>query len=558
MRILSGSAVERDNMSPGRQPMENWVMRIERWLPAAALLAALTPATAFADFNLRILHTNDVHARYDQVQEDGSTCARKALDAGKCVGGAARLASKLKELRAGANAIYLDAGDQFQGTLLYNQFKEKAPLDILRLLKPDVQTLGNHEFDDGPAVTARYLAAAGRPIVSANIDVSGEPAFKSPIPASTVVEVGGAKIGVVGLTTIETPISSSPGKTVAFKSELESLRAAVDGLRAAGVDKIVALTHVGYSVDVELAAAIDGVDVFVGGHSHTLLSNTDKKAFGPYPTVAKSKSGEPVLIVQAGFAGVHLGQLDATFDDKGVLKSWSGDAPILVASIPEDAEVKATVDEMSKPLAELRAKKVGETAVDLSNAECRAKECAIGDLIADAALDAAREAGAVIAVTNGGGIRTGLPVGSITMGQVLEVLPFSNMVAWVDVTGAALTADLENGVSRAHDMNLPGTGRFPQVSGLRFTFDVKKPAGQRIEKIETKGEGEGWVPLDPAKTYRVATNNFTRSGGDDYKGFAAAKTFYDFGPNLEIALADRLAKIGAVRSGVDGRITRVD
>lgn len=533
-------------------------MRIERWLPAVALLAALTPATAFADFNLRILHTNDVHARYDQTLEDGSTCAPKAAADGKCVGGAARLATKLKDLRAGANAIYLDAGDQFQGTLFYNMYKEKAPLRILGLLKPDARTLGNHEFDDGPTVTARYLAAAGSPVVSANIDVSGEPAFAAPIPPSTVLEVGGQKIGVVGLTTVETPISSSPGKTVTFKPEAESLAAAVADLRAAGVDKIIALTHVGYANDTALAQAIDGVDVIVGGHSHTLLSNTDKKAFGPYPTVTKSKSGEPVLIVQTGFAGVHLGQLDVVFDDKGVLKSWSGDAPILAAAVPQDPEVKAAVDEMAGPLAELRAKKVGETAIDLPNTECRYKECAIGDQIADAILDAVREAGATMAVTNGGGVRSGFKTGPITMGQVLEVLPFSNTAAWADVTGAALLADLENGVSRAHDMTLSGTGRFPQVAGLRFSFDVRQPAGSRIVKVEVRSEGDAWAPLDPAKTYRVGTNNFTRSGGDDYKGFAAAKTFYDFGPNLENALADRLAREGAIKTGTDGRITRIE
>jgi len=533
-------------------------MRIERWLPATALLAALLPATAFADFNLRILHTNDVHARYEQTLEDGSTCVSKAATDGKCVGGAARLATKLKELRANANAIYLDAGDQFQGTLFYNMYKEKAPLRILGLLRPEAQTLGNHEFDDGPVVTARYLAAVGRPVVSANIDVSGEPAFAAPIPASTVLEVGGHKVGLVGLTTVETPISSSPGKTIVFKPELDSLRLAVDDLKAKGVDKIIALTHIGYADDVELASVIDGVDVFVGGHSHTLLSNTDKKAYGPYPTVTKSKSGEPVLIVQTGFAGVHLGQLDIVFDDKGVLKSWSGDAAILAASVPQDPEVKAAVDEMAGPLAELRAKTVGETAIDLPNTECRYKECAIGDQIADAILDAAREAGATMVVTNGGGVRSGFQTGPITMGQAMEVLPFSNTVAWADVTGAALLADLENGVSRAHDMTLSGTGRFPQVAGLRFVFDVRLPVGSRVTKVEVKGDGDAWAPLDPAKTYRVGTNNFTRSGGDDYKGFAAAKTFYDFGPNLENALADRLAREGAIKTGVDGRITRVE
>lgn len=533
-------------------------MRLERWLPVAGILAALAPVPASADFSLRILHTNDVHARYDQTLDDGSTCTPKALGAGKCLAGAARLATRLKELRTGVSALYLDAGDQFQGTLFYNKYKEQAPLRILGLLKPDAQTLGNHEFDDGPTVTARYLEAVGRPVVSANIDVSGEPLFKKPIPPSTVIEVGGQPVGIVGLTTVETPVSSSPGKTVSFKPEADALRAAVDDLRKRGINKIIALTHVGYADDVALAAAVDGVDVFVGGHSHTLLSNSDKKAFGPYPTVTKSPSGEPVLIVQSGFAGLHLGQLDVVFDDAGLLKSWSGDAPVLTADVAQDPEVKAAVDEMAKPLDELRSQKVGELAAALPNTECRFKECALGDLVADAILAATKDAGATIAVTNGGGLRSGLPAGPVTMGQVLEVLPFSNTVAWADLTGATLAADLESGVSRAHDMTLPGTGRFPQVAGLRFAFDPKKPEGGRIARIEVKAADGTWAPLDPAKTYRVATNNFTRSGGDDYKGFAAAKTVYDFGPNLENAVIDRLTALGVASVAVDGRIDRAE
>lgn len=532
-------------------------MRIERWISLAAILVAAAPVSALADFPLRILHTNDVHARYEPVTTGGSTCDAKADLAGKCVGGAARLATALAAARAGVNALYLDAGDQFQGSLLYTLHKGEATRAILDLLKPDVRTLGNHEFDDGPAPLAAHIAKSGGAVVSANIDVSREPAFAQPIPPSVVVEVGGQKIGVVGLTTVETPISSSPGPTVAFKPEAESLRAAVDALRSRGVDKIIALTHVGYADDLELARSVDGVDVLVGGHSHTLLSNSDRAAVGAYPTATRSPSGEPVLVVQAGWGGIHLGRLDVVFDDKGVLRSWSGDAPILTADIAPDPTVAATVAALAKPLDELRARVVGSSSVDLSNVECRFKECAIGDLIADAVLDAARGAGAVAAVTNGGGIRSGIPQGPITMGRVLEAFPFSNTVAWADVTGAALRADLENGVSRAHDPGLPGTGRFPQVSGLRFAFDIKKPVGSRIDRIEIR-QGNDWTPLDPKATYRVATNNFTRSGGDDYKGFAASENHYDFGPNLEDALSDRLTKLGDLKAEVDGRITRAE
>jgi 5'-nucleotidase / UDP-sugar diphosphatase len=521
---------------PARTPKGTRIPRLELWLGTAAFLM-MSPTAAFADFNLRILHTNDVHAHYEQTMEDGSTCTSTALEAGSWVGGAARLATRLKELRKGVNALYLDAGDQFQGTLFYYRYKEQAPLDILNLLKPDAQTLGNHEFDGGPAVTAKYLAAiTSRPVISANIVDSGEPAsFQAPIPASAVIEVGGQKIGVVGLTTVDTPRTSRPGDTVTFKPELEALRAAVNELRGRGIDKIIALTHVGYDDDVKLASEVDGVDIFVGGHSHTLLSNSDRKASGAYPTLAKSASGEPVLVVQAGSAGIHLGQLDVVFDDKGVLKSWSGDAPVLTADIAQDPEVKGVVDTTAKPLAELRAQKVGESAGELSNAECRAKECALGDLVADAILAAAngdKAPKADLALITGGSLRSSLHVGAITMGQLLEVLPFFNHISTVEVTGAALAEDLDNGVELACQSNASGNGRFPQVSGLRFAFDASERKGQRITKIEVEMAKDAWAALDPARTYRVATIDFNRQGGDGYNGLKMGINANDEGPDL--------------------------
>ncbi|WP_207461726.1 bifunctional metallophosphatase/5'-nucleotidase [Azospirillum sp. SYSU D00513] len=533
-------------------------MKLARLLVAA--VAALSTGSGIAvaqEFGLRILHVNDVHGRYDQTSASGSYCTPKSLAEGKCVGGAARLATRLAALRTG-NALFLDAGDQFQGTLFYTVHKQAAPLAILSLLKPDAQTLGNHEFDDGPPVLARYLDGVSWPVLGANVGTGGEPLLRGRIPPSAVVTRGGERIGIVGLTTAETPLTSTPGPTLSFAEEAASLQAAVDALRAQGIDKIVALTHVGYSNDRTLAAAVEGVDVFVGGHSHTLLSNSDPKAAGPYPHVARSRTGEPVLVVQAGAYGTHLGRLEVTFDGRGVLTGWSGDTELLANAVPMDPAVQAEVERLGRPLEALRGEPVGESRVELSNAACRREECPLGNLIADAMLWAMREQGGQVAIQNGGGIRSGIPAGTVTLGHVLEVLPFSNTVAWADLTGEDLWQELENGVSRAQDPNDSGSGRFPQVAGMRYAFDPKRPAGERILSVEIHDAAGGYAPLDRAKRYRVVTNNFVRQGGDAYARLAKAETSYDFGPNLEAVTAEHIRRAGPLAPVAEGRVRRVE
>lgn len=144
----------------------------------------------------------------------------------------------------------------------------------------------------------------------------------------------------------------------------------------------------------------------------------------------------------------------------------------------------------------------------------------------------------------------------MTMGQVIEVLPFSNTLATFEIGGADLRASLESGVSKAHDKTMSGTGRFPQVAGLRYSLDPAKPEGARIQSVEVREPDGGFRPLDPAATYKVATNNFVRAGGDGYALFAKAANAYDYGPNLEMVVAEYIKAHGPVTPRVEGRITR--
>jgi 5'-nucleotidase/UDP-sugar diphosphatase len=273
-------------------------------------------------------------------------------------------------------------------------------------------------------------------VLSANIYASGDSDLAGKILPFTVLDVNGEQVGVIGLTTDTTPFSSSPGDTVAFGEYVAALEPVIAELEAQGINKIVLLSHIGYADDQALAAAIDGIDVIVGGHSHTLLSNTVEGASGPYPTVVDSPSGAPVLIVQAEAYGKYLGNLEVAFDADGVAAAWQGEPILLDASVAEDPDMLARVQALAQPLEELRTTVVGQSEDDLDGSarRCRFGECTMGNLIADAMLWATQNDGTQVAIENGGGIRASLPAGDITMGGVLEVLPFGNMAGnvWLE------------------------------------------------------------------------------------------------------------------------------
>ncbi|HAJ37813.1 MAG TPA: multifunctional 2',3'-cyclic-nucleotide 2'-phosphodiesterase/5'-nucleotidase/3'-nucleotidase [Chloroflexi bacterium] len=531
-----------------------------------AIVLAFGAAPAIAQdnggFTLTILHTNDTHARIEQFAGSGSTCSEEQAASGACVGGVARRATKIAELMGTAmNPLLVDAGDQFQGSLYYTQYRGEEAAEFMPMLGYQAMTIGNHEFDDGPANLARFIDSVGLPVLSANIDASADPDLAGKILPYTVLDVNGEQVGVIGLTTDTTPFSSSPGDTVAFGEYVASLEPVIAELEALGVNKIVLLSHIGYADDQMLAAAIDGIDVIVGGHSHTLLANTIEGASGPYPTVVDSPSGAPVLIVQAEAYGKYLGNLEVTFDADGVASAWQGEPILLDASVAEDPDVLARVQALGQPLAELRNTVVGQSAIELdgSRTSCRFGECTMGNLIADAMLWATQNDGAQVAIENGGGIRASLPAGDVTMGGVLEVLPFGNLAATLGLKGSDLLLALENGVSRAENPDNEGTGRFPQVAGIRFSWDGSKPAGERIVSAEVRNADGSYSPIDPDAVYQVVTNDFMRRGGDEYTIFAeAAINPYDFGSPLDQILADYIAAFSPVNPVIEGRITRVD
>lgn len=521
-------------------------------LPILALAGAGFAAPAQAEFSLTILHINDFHSRFESITGSDSTCDAKGEEEGKCFGGIARLKTEIDAKRdeakaAGENVVLVSAGDNFQGSLFYTQYKSKIVADFMNDMGFDVVATGNHEFDDGPAEYARFLDAAKFPIIGGNFDTSKNADLKGRPPGVLVMNIGGEKVAFVGATTEETPEIATVGD-VAFQSVTDYVQGAVTALEDAGINKIVVISHIGYNLDKELAAAVPGIDVIVGGHSHTFLGTGEGEA-GPYPTMVND-----VPVVTAGQYGKVLGDLKVTWDDDGKVVSAEG-APILLdASVTPDQGFIDRVAEAGKPLEELKNKVIG-TATDLIQGDrnvCRVQECAMGNLVADAQLDRVADQGVTISIANSGGLRASIDAGDITMGEVLTVLPFSNTLATFQLKGSDLVASLENGVSQIADV----AGRFPQVAGLKYTFDASKDVGSRISDVMVK-EGDQWVPIDPDKTYSIVTNNYVRGGGDGYALFASnAENAYDFGPPLEQVLADYIAKQGGTYTPyTDGRIT---
>ena len=515
-----------------------------------------------ANFTLTIVHTNDTHSHIEQFDGYSGSCSEEEAAASECFGGIARRATKLAELRSTVtNPILVDAGDQFQGSLYYTQYRGQEAADYMPLLGYQAMAIGNHEFDDSPANLARFIDAVGLPVLSANIDASSDPDLADKIAKSTVLEVDGEPVGIIGLTTDTTPTSSSPGPTVSFGEYISSLEPVIADLEAQGINKIILLSHIGYVDDQELAAGIDGIDIIVGGHSHTLLSNTDEEASGPYPTVVAAPNGNPVLIVQDGAYGKYLGNLEVTFDADGIAASWQGDPILLDASVAEDADILTVVAKMAHPLEELRSTVIGASlsAVDGSRESCRFSECTMGNLVTDAMLWATQNDGTQIAIENGGGLRANIDAGDVTMGHVLEVLPFGNTLATLGLKGSDVLLALENGVSRAENPDNEGTGRFAQVAGLRYSWDGSKPVGERIVDVEVRSADESYHPINPDAIYQVVTNDYHRRGGDHYTICAdAASNPYDFGAPLDQALADYIAAYSPINVQLEGRITRVD
>ncbi len=511
--------------------------------------------------DLVVLHTNDIHARFLEINGRGGRCRPDQAQAGECYGGAARRATAVESERLAASStgqtvLLLDAGDQFQGTLFYGKYRGLAAATVMNTLSYDAMVVGNHEFDDGPQTLGQFAEAIDFPLLGTNVDASNEPALADQLASSTILERDGKRIGVVGFITEETPQLSSPGPTLVFNTIEDALRIAVDALEQDGVDTIIALSHSGYQRDRAVARTVAGIDIIVGGHTNTLLLNDDETAAGPYPTIETGPTGDPVAVVTSYAWGKYLGRLEATLVD-GKLTEWSGEPILLDSSVAESPAMVDLIAPMAAEVEEFSAEVIGESSVDLDGREqtCRFNECNLGTMIANALLEHGRPQGVEIALQNGGGIRSSLSQGTITIGQFLEVMPFGNTASTFKLKGSDLIETLEHGVSRADDPDNDGTGRFLQVAGLRYAYTPNQAPGQRLEEIKLVNADGSEEEIDVDREYSILFNAFNRNGGDGFAILAErAIDAYDQGQVISDVMIDYIKRNSPLAPTVDGRI----
>lgn len=492
----------------------------------AGLLASAS-ACQSPPAKLTILHTNDTRAHLDNIARRATAIYQVHNEVGT------------------DNTLLLDAGDVFGGTPYYSLYKGQADLWFMQQLGYDAMCIGNHEFDDGIKTLSDFISSAKFPVLCANFDFSNESNLVEKPASWTIITKAGQQYGVFGLTAEETDEISSPGKNIVINNHIVTAEKVVADLNKKGINKIIAITHLGWQKDLELARQVEGIDIIVGGHTGTVPDT--------YPTVASTDS-TPTLVVQAGEFGKYLGRLDVIFDKFGIVQSWQGSRLISIDDkIPENTEFAGKLAEYREPIKTLMNTIIGKTLVSLDGERdsVRSQETNLGNLFTDAMLAKASASGATIAVVNSGGIRASIPAGDITLGKVMEVSPFDNYLVVVDVTGEQLIAALENGVSQAEDFK----GRFPQVAGIRFTWDPGKKPGGRIVSTEIKSKS-GYQPIQESATYRVAINNFMYQGGDGYTVFQNGSNFTNISFIDYEVLADYIKANSLVNPQVEGRILR--
>ncbi|WP_419905512.1 bifunctional metallophosphatase/5'-nucleotidase [Kiloniella sp.] len=520
--------------------------------------AIINSTPVWADYSLTVLHINDLHSRILPINKYNNTCNEEDLLLKKCFGGYARLAKEINARREallsqGNESIFLHGGDDFEGSIFYARFQGLASVELLNQMNLDAMALGNHEFDGGPGVLRRFLSKANFPVISANTIFDDSSVLKGQIKTHVILDRGGEEIAVIGAITEDTAELSNAGNKIHFGDATEALRDLVTKLESEGINKIILLSHLGFKTDKVIATKISGIDLIVGAHSKTLLSNNVNKADGPYPVLISSPNKQPTPIVQAYGYGKYYGEITLTFDDNGNVTSSSGDTVLLDQGFDEDPDIKNQVDALNRQLDDIRKTKIGVTTATLNGlrSECRVRECTMGNMVADAMLWRFKKRGVEIVIQNGGGLRASISSGSISWGQILTVLPFRNRITLLKVSGTDIITALENGFSQTEDI----AGRFPQVAGMRVQWDPEASPGHRVLSVEIGNKETGFSPLEFNRMYLLATNDYLAKGGDGYDIFATdAITSRHLGPRLEDAVAEYLAKFSPITVRLEDRI----
>jgi 5'-nucleotidase len=455
-------------------------------------------------------------------------------------GGLARIATlRRKILEESPHTLYLLAGDTLGPSVASNIFKGKQMIAAWNATGLDYAALGNHEFDFGDAILRERMRESKFAWLGSNVFDRKTGKLFGDMPPFVVREFGGVKVGLFGLLTTDTKQSSSPGPDVEFRDPCGTAQEMTKQLHKRGARTIVAITHLTIENDKRLARCAPDIDVIIGGHEHTVL---------------QSLSGR-TPIFKMGSDGRNLGRIDLNISRRdGKLESADWEIIPVTDEVADEPQAAAIVAEYEKKLSAELDLPVGRTTVELDARQQtnRSRETNLGSFIADAYR---KYTGAEVAILNGGSIRSNTTYGpgTLTKRDILSILPFENPIVKIEVTGAILRAALEHGVSRIREEK--EAGLFPQVSGLRFTYDARLAPGSRVTSVTI-----GDAPLDNRKIYTLAVNTYVLGGGDGYTMFKDARELLKAEEaQVEPAmLMNIIAAAGEISPQIDGRIKRDD
>ena len=529
---------------------------------------------------ITVVDISDFHGQLVPLSETADNLAAPAVNPSFAIGGAAFLKTWFDAYRAEApmGSIVVAGGDSVGATPPISAFFGDTPtIEALNLMGLQLDGLGNHNFDKGSLYLRNTLIPlANYPFVSANVvDAQGRTPAEWK-PSAVFDSFDGGKVGFVGFTNEDAPTLVAPNAFDPFHvtDRLSAVQAEVNRLRKKGVKTIIVLGHDGATSGtatnptgplIDLADQLIGVDAVIGDHTNVQVLTT--RPNGTLVTENLSKG--------ARFTRLRL-VLD-TSTQKIVYKTADFHKPWDVGTTPDPA-IQALIDDLNKQLTPILGVVVGSSSVPVSRADVcgrsdgRLCESLVGDTTTDAMRANYSSIGVEFAVTNSGGLRDALtcptagggsglcpaytpPPYLITRGQVLAVLPFGNVVVTLTVNGAELKSMLENGVS----LMPAAQGRFPQVSGLCFSYDIEAPARSRVTSaVRQASDGScTGVPIDltSASTYKIAENDFMSAGGDGYPNFASRATTQNI---MDQTLADYVTANSPLSPTIQGRIKCVD
>lgn len=456
-------------------------------------------------YELTILHSNDIHGRLDSIEyQEGQ----------KPLGGWARRIGLIKNIKSKTkNTLVLDAGDIYQGSVYYQLFDGMPDMSFLDAAEYDAVCVGNHELDKGVASFENLTKMTKVPFLGANIEFKNNFYLNGKIKSHITKTFDGFKVGVIGMTTPEFKHLSAYSDEIELRNYQRTLQFFVDYLRSE-VDLLVLLSHSGVEKDIETAKNIYGIDVIVGGHSHTFMEK-------PFYVC---KQGQKTLVVQDGEFGVKLGKLDLDFDERGI-KNYTYQLMPLDDTVPVDEKTAKKVAELNSSIDLIRNKKIATSLVDLDlKKESLSKGLTNSGVLVLQAMSKTSPTADIVMI-NSGTIRGNkiLPKGKISKMDIIEMLPFSNKIVLVELKGNTIKSILENSAKYYPEDN----SAFLQTKGISYTIDPKgepqviseslekvTKEGNRIKNVMINGE-----ELDESATYKVLTTDYLLSGGDGYLQF---------------------------------------